>query len=209
MAAGPAPPAQYGVPEQPVVADPFPGLRPPGVPAMPWFDAGQMPVATTPPRAASLPPQRRITAPGMALPHRKRAMDQPVSAGSVPPSTPARAEAAKEVYIGTQSPLGTPIKEADEKGKQEVTKGKQEETVEGNLMAKLAEAVSGINQSIVLLTKRLDRVDADPPTSSTAPQKAPQISQNLLEPLKEIHLRTSTSPASSTATNGRCGARTS
>ncbi len=194
VAAGAASPAGYGPPQEPLVADPFPGLRPPGVPAMPWFDAGQLPVATTPPRAASLPPRSRA-ATGVVLP-RKRGTpaDLPVSAGSVPPSTPPRAPAPTAVFIGTESPLGTEVKdgkEAEIKGNQEV-KGSKED--EGNLLARLAEAMTGINQSIALLSQRLDQVDKEPQTypQKNLPKEQTDVEKNSeknFEPLKDIHFK--------------------
>ncbi len=199
--AGTGPPEQpaagYGPPEQPAIADPFPGLRPPGVPAMPWLDnPGQLPTVPTSPRsrASSLPPPVRQGVTGVAPPRLKRGVEQPVSTGSVPPTTPQ--QAPKAVFIGTDSPLGKETqveKEKEQEGKEAESKSKEKE-VEGNLLAKLAEAMSGINQSIALLSKRLDQIDKEPVVDPSKAFEMTSQGQNKdsekdFEPLKDIHFK--------------------
>ncbi len=83
------------------------------------------------------------------------------------------------------------MKEDEKEKEKEETKGKE---AEGYLMAKLAEAMTGINQSIALLTKRLDQIDAEPAVvPSVAPGIDPGFSEKGIkkefEPLKDIHFK--------------------
>ena len=195
------PAAAYGPPEQSAIADPFPGLRPPGVPVTPWLEnTGQLPTVPASPRsrASSLPPLARRGGPGSggpglappfwqtdpwAIARAKRGVEKPVSTGpaaEAPPTTPK--QAPKELFIGTASPLGEETQaEKERKDKEAENKGKEKE-VEGTLLAKLTEAMSGIGKSIALLTERLDQIDKEPPKNL---QKDVDVS----EPLKDIHVK--------------------